>query len=851
MKKKKGILKWLAEDLSFVIGAGIRADLGYVLCVEKEPPMKLVVIGGVAAGASTAARARRLDETAEIVVLEKSNYVSFANCGLPYHIGGVIKDRAQLLLQTPESLHAMLNLDVRTGHEAISIDRARHVVRVRETASGREYEERYDKLALCPGATPLRPNLPGLDHPRIFVLRNMDDMDAIKAAVEVGKSAVVIGGGYIGVEMAENLHHRGLNVDLVEMVDQVMPPLDREMAVPLEEHMAQHGVRLHLGTAAAAFRDAGGKVTAELKNGTKLTADFVVLSAGVRPDTALAKAAGLDLGPRGGIKVDAHMRTSDPDIYAAGDAVEVSHTVLPDSWVIPLAGPANRQGRIAAENICSRSTVYSSTQGTAIVKIFEMTGGGTGATEKSLQRAGVPYRKAYLHPSGHAGYYPGTAPMHVKIAFAPDTGKLLGAQVVGFDGVDKRLDVFATAIRAGMTVFDLENLELSYAPPFGSAKDPVNMAGFVASNIVRGDVNAWYPEDYPAKTEGATVIDVRAPLEFDTWHVPGAVNIPLGQLRTRAGDLDANKPVRVYCAVGFRSYLAYRILKQRGFRDVATLSGGSKTFRLWHRQLAKSEPSVPFIAYAEEQMARAAAPTGRTVELDCTTLQCPGPIMRLKSQMDALAVGDEVRVRVVDPGFASDAPAWCKHSGHELLSLEHKGAEIVARIRKSCAPAPAAVEAGRSKQKTFVVFSGDLDRVIAAFIIANGTIAMGGQVTMFFTFWGLNALRKKAAPPVNKGLLDRMFGMMMPRGADALKLSNLNMMGAGTAMMKKVMRDKNVDSLPKLIEDARRGGARLIACTMTMDVMGLKQEELLDGIELGGVATFLGEADKSGTTFFI
>ncbi len=563
--------------------------------------MKIVVIGGVAAGMSAAARARRLDEHAQIVVLERSAHVSFANCGLPYHIGGAIKERDDLLLQTPQSLKASLNLDVRTGHEVTAIDRAQKTVRIRELATGRDYAESYDKLVLAPGAQPLRPNLPGLDHPKIFILRNIADMDAVKAAVDGGaKSAIVIGGGYIGVEIAENFRDRGLAVDLVEMIDQIMPPLDPEMAWNLQQHMGEHGVKLHLGTAAAAFRDAGGRVTAELQNGEQLTADLVLLSAGVRPDVVLAKAAGIELGPRGGLKVDAHLRTNDPDIYAAGDAIEVAHTILPDSWVLPLAGPANRQGRIVAENICGRATSYTTTQGTAIVKIFQMTGGGTGATEKQLKRAGLPYQKVYIHPSGHASYYPGTGPMHVKLLFAPVTGKILGAQVVGSDGVDKRLDVFATALRAGLTVFELQHLELSYAPPFGSAKDAVNMAGFVASNLLQGDLQLWYAEDYPARTDGGVIVDVRGPKEFEQWHIPGALNIPLGKLRARLGELPRDKPVFVNCKVGFRSYLAYRLLRQHGF-SAATLAGGANTFRAWHKdQIGATPPEPPFQAYARD-----------------------------------------------------------------------------------------------------------------------------------------------------------------------------------------------------------------------------------------------------------
>ena len=559
--------------------------------------MKLVIVGGVAAGASAAARARRLDEQAQIVMLERGAHVSFANCGLPYHVGDVIKERESLLLQTPESLQATLNLDVRVGHEVKAIDRKARKVKVLDLAAGREYEEPYDKLVLAPGATPLRPRLPGIDGPRVYVMRNVDDMDRIKAQVDGGaRSAVVIGGGYIGIEMAENLRHRGLQVDLVEMVNQVMPPLDAEMAREVESHMRLHGVRLHLGTAAAAFRDSEGRIVAELADGKVLTADFVMLAAGVKPETALAVQAGLDLGPRGGIKVNSRMQTSDPDIYAAGDAVEVADTVTGAPALIPLAGPANRQGRIAADNICGRDSQYTSTQGTAIVKVFDMTAGATGASERTLTKAGIPFRKVYIHPSGHAGYYPGTAPMHVKLLFAPDTGRVLGAQAVGYDGVDKRLDVFATAIRAKLTVFDLESLELSYAPPYGSAKDPVNMAGFVGSNLLKKDLDLWYAEDYPEKTAAGVVVDVRGKQEYELWHIPGALNVPIGRLRKSLDAIPKDKPVFVYCKVGFRSYLAYRILRQKGF-SVSTLAGGLLTFCGYHgTALCTGERQPPEIA---------------------------------------------------------------------------------------------------------------------------------------------------------------------------------------------------------------------------------------------------------------
>ena len=567
--------------------------------------MKIVIVGGVAAGMSAAARARRLSEKAEIVVLERSHYVSFANCGLPYHIGGDIKDRDQLLLQTPQTLAETLNLDVRTGHEVITINRNDQTVTVRELTTGRQYIEAYDKLVLCPGASPIRPNLPGIDHPRIFTLRNIEDMDVIKTIIDKGiKQAVVIGGGYIGVEMAENLRHRGLGVTLVELADQIMPPLDQEMARDLQYHLEYHGVQLRLGTAAASFADAEGNVTVTLQDGTELLADFVLLAVGVRPEVGLVKGTGLTLGPCGGILVNAHMQTSDSNIYAAGDAVEVTDTITGDPALIALAGPANRQGRIVADHISGRDSAYTSTQGTAIVKVFEMTGGGTGASEKTLKRKNMLYHKIYIHPSGHASYYPGTTSMHIKLLFAPVDGKILGAQIVGYDGVDKRIDVFATAIRAGMTVYDLEELELAYAPPYGSAKDPVNMAGFVASNFLKGDIDFWYAEEYPAAIQGGVVIDVRGATEYQAWHVPDAINIPLGQLRSQLDSLPHDKPIFLYCRVGFRSYLAHRILVQSGFNKVKTLAGGSKTFCSYHRTpLCTGRPGIPFVPHAEEKLA--------------------------------------------------------------------------------------------------------------------------------------------------------------------------------------------------------------------------------------------------------
>lgn len=567
--------------------------------------MRIVVIGGVAAGMSAAARARRLSEKAEIIVIERSQYVSFANCGLPYHLGGVIQDRDALLLQTPESLAASLNLDVRTGHEVSQIRTDEHLLVITSLDDNQQYELRYDKLVLSPGATPVVPKLPGVQDPNIFTLRNIEDMDRIKDRLDNHtKRVVVIGAGYIGLEAAENFKHVGLDVTVVEYGEQVMPLFDYEMSHDLHAHLQYHGVNLKLGCAATAFERHNDKLEVILDTGEHLASDIVLLAVGVRPDIALLDDTDIEIGETGGIQVNKHMQTSVPDIYAAGDAVEVIDHVTGAPSLVALAGPANRQGRIIADHIFGKQSQYLTTQGTAVLKIFEMTAGLTGASEQALKNAGLPYKKIYIHPSGHASYYPGTHPMHLKLLFTPDAGKILGAQIVGYDGVDKRIDVFAVAIRADLTVFDLECLELAYAPPYGSAKDPVNMAGFVGANLLEGDISFWYAEDFEDIRQ-ATVIDVRSEKEFTTWHIEGAINIPLSQLRRRLHELEKNSPILLYCRVGFRSYLAYRILVQSGFNDVKTLAGGSKTFCSYYQTpLCTGKPGLPFVAHAEDMLAQ-------------------------------------------------------------------------------------------------------------------------------------------------------------------------------------------------------------------------------------------------------
>ncbi len=545
--------------------------------------LKVVIVGGVAGGASAAARLRRLDENAEIIMFERGEYISFANCGLPYYIGGVIKSKGRLIVQTPESMKERFNIDVRVRSEVTRIFPDEKKVEVYDRDSGKIYTESYDKLILAPGAEPVKPPIPGIDLPGIFTIRSISDTYRIKEFVDknMPRRALVVGAGFIGLEAAENLYNRGIRVAVVEMADHVIPSLDYDMAALVHQHMKSKKIGLYLKDAVKSFYRAGNNIVAELVSGRRLEADMVVLGVGVRPETNLAVQAGIKLGPTGGIAVDENMRTSDPDIYAVGDAVEVQDFVSGKPALIPLAGPANKQGRIAADNICGRNEKYTGTQGTSIVKVFDITAASTGNNEKVLKKNGIDYEKSFTHSPSHAGYYPGATPMTFKLLFGKKDGKILGAQIVGYEGVDKRIDVLATAIRAGMTVFDLEKLELAYAPPYSSAKDPVNIAGYTASNILKDDCRIFHWHDVGSIDPSRSVlIDVRTPEEFSLGTIEGAVNIPLDELRDRIGEIPADKDIYIFCQAGLRGYLAYRILVQKGFKNVKNLSGGYKTYML-------------------------------------------------------------------------------------------------------------------------------------------------------------------------------------------------------------------------------------------------------------------------------
>lgn len=817
--------------------------------------MKTIIVGGVAGGATAAARLRRIDETAEIILLERGKEISFANCGLPYYIGDVIKDRNKLLVQTPEGMHARFNLDVRNLSEVIRINREAKTVTIRNVDTGEEYDESYDHLILSPGAKPIRPNIKGLsDATNVFTLRNIPDTDRMREYVDTTRPerAVVIGGGFIGLEMAENLVERGAHVTLVEMANQVMAPIDPEMAAIVHEHLRAKGVELILEDGVACFEEAGRRVV--LTSGRVIETEMNILSIGVAPESTLAADAGLTLGIKQTIQVDNQLRTSDPSIFAIGDAIEVKDFITKEATHVPLAWPANRQGRLVADIIAGRDVRYSGTLGTAVAKVFDLTVASTGNNEKRLRQLGMRYEAIHLHPGSHAGYYPGASPISMKLLFDPIEGTIYGAQAIGMTGVEKRIDVLATAIKGGLTVLDLPDLELSYAPPYSSAKDPVNMAGYIASNIVLGDsTNVHWHEIDAIVANGGLLLDVREPSENELGAIPGSVNISLPTLREKLDDLPKDQTIYVTCQVGLRGYVASQLLQQHGY-DVKNLSGGYKTWSVVHRdQKARSQAEEETAVTVTKHEPKTKTAPAQVMLLDTCGLQCPGPILELKTKIDQMTGGEQIFVKASDPGFLPDVQAWAKKLGHTVHSAEMNQGVVEVLLEKGQGETPAAtpVQVNPADDATMVVFSGDLDKALASFVIAQGAQAMGKQVTMFFTFWGLNIIRKPDAPAVEKAGIERMMGMMMPKHAGELPLSNMNMAGAGQKMMKKVMKDKQVDALETMMAKAQAAGVRMIACTMSMDIMGIKKEELLDGIDYGGVASYLGATDGANLNLFI
>ncbi len=826
---------------------------------------KIVIVGGVAGGASTAARLRRLNEENDIIMLERGNYVSFANCGLPYYIGDVIKEREALELMTPEKFLDRFNIDVRTNNEATKINRDKKQIEVLNHKDSSTYNLEYDKLVLSPGASPIKPNIKGMNEVDLFTLRTIPDSVNIKNHVEQNKvkSAVVVGGGFIGLELAENLKHRGTDVIVIEMLEQVMPSFDREIAQYIHQELLLNGVNLVLGDGVEAFEKRYDTNIAVTKSGRKIEADMIILAIGVKPDSTLAKDSGLDVGKKGHIIVDEHMMTRDPDIYAVGDAVQIKDFITGEPIAVPLAGPANKQGRIAAENIEGRNTSFKGVIGTSIVKVFGLDASSVGLNEKTLVHMDIDFDKVYVHPNNHAGYYPNSASLTFKLLFSKSDGKLLGAQIVGGAGVDKRIDVIASMIHQGGTVFDLEELELAYAPPYGSAKDPVNMAGFVASNYLRGDMPIvhWSEIDH-LREKGAIVLDVRTKEEYAVGHIAGALNIPDMELRGRIDEVPKDKPVLVYCQVGFRGYLATRTLMQNGFKDVRNLTGGYKLYHMAHQPFDK-----PLEVYQDDRAKQKEDEVGRplddtihksmsqeVVELDCSGLQCPGPIMKISQKMKEIAPGSSIKVYATDPGFAADLPAWARSTGNNVESLAKEDGKFVAIVKKTEGETKTKQYSGGKlpDDKSIILFSDDMDKGLAAFILANSAVSMGRKVTIFATFWGLNLLKKDKKPKkVKKSFIQKLMASMMTKGPQKATLSKMNMMGIGSNMMKGIMKRNNVDSLREMVRKAIDNGVKVIACIMSMELMGIKEEELIDGIEFAGATAFLEASENSDTNLFI
>ncbi len=822
---------------------------------------KIIIVGGVAGGASTAARLRRLDENVNIIMFEKGEYISFANCGLPYHIGGTISEREKLIVTSVESMSNKFNIDIRNFSEVVKIDKKNKTVTVKNHKTNEIYEENYDNLVLSPGASPIKPPISGInDCDNLFILRNIPDTDKIKNFINENKPkhVTVVGGGFIGLEMLENLYDLGLNLTLVEASEQVMAPLDIEMASIIHEHIVDKGIQVILKDGVNSFENNGKKIV--LASGKEINTDMIILSIGVKPETNIAKECGLKLNQRGAIVVDKYMKTSDNNIYALGDAVEIMDFVNKKPTMIPLAWPANRQGRIVADNICGKKSEYKGSLGSSVAKVFDYTVATTGNNEKTLKKLGINYEVIHIHPSSSASYYPGAFPISYKMTFDPKDGKIFGAQGVGINGVEKRIDIIATAIKGNLNIYDLQDVEVCYAPPYNSAKDPVNMLGYYAENIIEKNVNViqWYEVD-KLDNNNSIIIDIREEFELATGVIENSINIPLTVLRHRLNEIPKNKMIYVTCQVGLRGYIVCRILSQNGF-DCANIDGGIKTYLA----VKKAEKALNNQNISKNNGGKEMSKNDFNKEsvdahvtLDACGLQCPGPIRRVFEEINKMEENQILEVKASDPGFTKDIDSWCDKTGNTLLKSEfdknkkafvayiQKGSKDV-KVNPSCS-----LSNNEKDGATMVVFSGDLDKAIASFIIATGAASMGKPVTMFFTFWGLNILKSKDKPSVSKDAMEKMFDMMLPSNTDKLPLSQMNMGGMGPKMIKQIMKKHNVDDIDTLIKNAMDMGVKVVACSMSMELMGIKAEEFINGVEIGGVASYLGATEESNLNLFI
>ncbi len=822
--------------------------------------MKVIIIGGVAGGASTATRLRRLDENIEIKIFEKSNYVSFANCGLPYYIGNVIKERQNLILESPATFKNKFNIEVIINSEVISINREKKEITVKDLKKNIEYIENYDKLVISTGAKPFIPNIKGLNKDNSLTLRNIEDMDYIKNYIKKNnpKNVAIIGAGFIGLEIAENLVNIGLNVTLIEKAKQVMTSVDFEIASFIHQELKNNNISLFLETdILEIIKDENNKIT--IKTSSKeIKTDMLIVSIGVRPLSKLAYECNLKLTDKGYISVNEYLQTSDNDIFALGDVVEINMSVLDKILPVPLAAPANKQGRIVAGNILGKKEYYKGTVGTTIAKIFDLTVSSTGVNEKMLLAEKINYKNVTIIKGNHAGYYPGAEDIVLKILFHPETGKIFGAQGIGKNGVDKRIDIISTAIFSNLSIFELGDIDFAYAPAYNSAKDIVNYAGFMAKNIVFDKMEQvqWN------ELQGKELLDIRTPEEYELNHIKNARNIPLNELRNRLSELDKEKEYVVYCRIGLRGYNAQRILTSYGFK-VFNLNGGTTIYY----SATKEQGNKIFFKYNENKIPYKIETNDKAeIILDTCGTQCPGPILKVKNVIQEMKEGETLLVKSNDSSFENDIKAWTQKTGNILLNTIKKKGITSAFIKKgkkndgffsknnfntfenNSSPSTTFLE----KKSTLVIFSGDFDKIFASLIIANGSLAMGNKVSMFFTFWGLNALKKENYKTKHKkNLLEKMFNFMLPKGPKKLPVSKMNFGGIGRKIFDFIMKKKNIETLNSLLSEFTKNGGKIIACTMSMEVMGIKKDELLENIEYGGVAAYMGEADNSNHNLFI
>ncbi len=810
--------------------------------------MKVIIVGGVAGGATCATRLKRLKNDAEVKIYERDYYISYANCGIPYYIGGIIP-REKLFVTTPEEMKKKYGIDVFVRHEVIKIEPSQKKILVKKLESGEEFEDSYDFLVLSPGASPIKPKIPGIESEKIFTLRTVGDADKIIKEIESGaKEVTVVGGGFIGIEVMENLVRRGLKVNLVEALPQVLSFIDKDLISFVHDEIQNKGVKLFLGSAVKEFKE-NTKILTILENGIEIQSDFVVFSIGVKPEVNLAKEGGLKIGESGGILVDENMRTSDPNIFAIGDAVEIVNFVTQTKTRIPLAGPTHKQARVAADNIAGINSKYLGSMATAIVKIFNITAASTGLNSQSLEKLGIDYKFECLSTFNHASYYPDAFPLYLKVFYENKTGKLLGGQVVGIDGVDTIINSLATALRFNAKITDLKDIDFAYSPQYGHAKNPINIVSTMAEDDLTGIAPkvSIFEVDELVKN-GAVLIDVREREETLARKVENSINIPLSELKNRLNELDKNRLYILCCTKGQRAYNALRILLEAGF-NAKYLSGG-----LTFYDSCFGGEKKEILEKKEKNLNEGKKIGGEVIKIDAKGLSCPGPLMKLKEVLDKTPANATIEIEATDPGFYKDIESYCESKGLKLISLQ-KDKIIKAVIQKGELKVFEKQEKEESNKKvdsvSIILFSNDFDRVMASLIIGNGALSMGKKVSIFCTFWGLNILRKDYKVEVKKNFIENMFGMMMPRGAKHLTLSKMNMLGIGTKMIKRIMKKYNVLPPEELLKTFIQNGGKVIACSMTMNLMGIKKEELIDGIEEGGVGTYLSFAEKSGINLFI